>query len=739
MVLIAWATLAHAINIQIDYSVDAANGNFFGTNPIAKATMDAAAQDVGNAITGSLGSVPTSSFLAANGSTTAKFDWRLDVTNPSTGGTFVVSPFTLPPNTVTIYVSVRTLPGNPELGVGGPSGAGITLAGSGIGGEWVGAVTAAQNASNATMSRGGPIMGTLSGSSTLSSFTANYGLNYGALAGTVSLSATATWHYDYRTPVGAGENDFYSVALHEILHALGFGSSATWNSLRQGTTWTGPNVIALKGTGANLLSADGGHIADGTMSARITDGAAQEAALDPSITAGTRKSLTLLDLAFLRDIGYTTVSGPSSPTVTTFAASSLAFNSATVNGSVNPNGPATTFHFDYGLTDAYGDSTPDQNAGSGTSPLAGMATLSGLTPSTTYHFRIAATNNRGTIYGGDLTFITPDSGNMYFVVANSSSASGGSVSGGGTVSSGSSVTVTASPFPGRTFVNWTEGGNPVSGAGLRYTFAANSNRTLVANFRVSGDFNGDGTPDLVLQYPGGYLGAWCPDSAGALKLWISLNSGASFGAWSVVGVGDFNADGILDLVLQYPGGYLGAWCPDGTGAFKQWIPLNNGASFGAWSVVGAGDFNADGILDIILQYPGGYLGAWCPDNTGAFKLWIPLNNGNSFGAWSVAGVGDFNADGILDIILQYPGGYLGAWCPDNTGAFKQWIPLNNGASFGTWSVAGTGDFNADGIIDIILQYPGGYLGAWCPNSTGAFKQWIPLNNGGSFAPWTVVR
>ncbi len=253
------------------------------------------------------------------------------------------------------------------------------------------------------------------------------------------------------------------------------------------------------------------------------------------------------------------------------------------------------------------------------------------------------------------------------------------------------------------------------------------------------DFNSDSIPDLVLKYPGNYYGAWSPDASGAFKRWLPLSNGESFGTWAAVGVVDFDGDGVPDLILQYPGGYLGAWCPDATGAFKQWLPLNNGASFGAWAVAGTGDFNGDGIPDVILQYPGGYFGAWCPDVTGAFKQWLPLNNGASFGAWAVAGTGDFNGDGVPDLILQYSGGYVGAWCPDTTGAFKQWLPLNSGGSFGAWTVASSGDFNGDGIPDLILQYPGGYFGAWCSDGTGALKQWLPLNNGAAFSQWSVVR
>ena len=69
--------------------------------------------------------------------------------------------------------------------------------------------------------------------------------------------------------------------------------------------------LSLTGSGANKVNANGDHIASGLMSTRISDGGAQEAVMDPSITTGTRKSLTQLDLAFLKDLGYTVVPEPS--------------------------------------------------------------------------------------------------------------------------------------------------------------------------------------------------------------------------------------------------------------------------------------------------------------------------------------------------------------------------------------------------------------------------------------------
>jgi 6,7-dimethyl-8-ribityllumazine synthase len=94
------------------------------------------------------------------------------------------------------------------------------------------------------------------------------------------------------------------------------------------------------------------------------------------------------------------------PTVTTTAASSVNDTTAKVNGSVNPNGQATTVYFEYGSSTGYGTKTPATSAGSGTSAKTVAAALGGLTGGATYHFRLVATNAAGTTSGADQTFTT---------------------------------------------------------------------------------------------------------------------------------------------------------------------------------------------------------------------------------------------------------------------------------------------------------------------------------------------
>jgi hypothetical protein len=105
------------------------------------------------------------------------------------------------------------------------------------------------------------------------------------------------------------------------------------------------------------------------------------------------------------------VSGDWHPVATTEPATGISTEGATLNGAVNPQGISTTYHFDYGTTTSYGSSTPESGSiGNGTNSVAVSRAISGLLPSTTYHFRVVATNLEGTSYGQDRTFSTVASG-----------------------------------------------------------------------------------------------------------------------------------------------------------------------------------------------------------------------------------------------------------------------------------------------------------------------------------------
>ena len=97
------------------------------------------------------------------------------------------------------------------------------------------------------------------------------------------------------------------------------------------------------------------------------------------------------------------------PSVTTAYASPVTTSTAKLVAWLNPNGAATNFYFQYGTTTAYGNTAPASpgwSAGSGRDPQVVAVDVGNLEPETTYHYRIVATNAKGTSTGEDLTFRT---------------------------------------------------------------------------------------------------------------------------------------------------------------------------------------------------------------------------------------------------------------------------------------------------------------------------------------------
>jgi hypothetical protein len=160
------------------------------------------------------------------------------------------------------------------------------------------------------------------------------------------------------------------------------------------------------------------------------------------------------------DVTFTT-QGP--PVAETGAAQSVAPTTVTLTGSVDPRGRTTTWRFDYGTSTSYGSRTPNQATAAGMGAVGVSAAVSGLTPNTTYHYRILASNGVGTVAGADATFATPPAVTLtqgdYRVVAGNFVRLSGTVTGAG---AGVTVAVMAQQFGAPSYTQLTTvltGGN----------------------------------------------------------------------------------------------------------------------------------------------------------------------------------------------------------------------------------------------------------------------------------------
>ncbi len=102
---------------------------------------------------------------------------------------------------------------------------------------------------------------------------------------------------------------------------------------------------------------------------------------------------------------------PSAPLITVGSAADAHSESVLLRGRINPGGAKTTYHFEYGTGECSAGACtkapiPDLEVGSGNAYQSVSTHLTGLTPATTYHYRVIATNKLGTTAGPENTFTT---------------------------------------------------------------------------------------------------------------------------------------------------------------------------------------------------------------------------------------------------------------------------------------------------------------------------------------------
>ena len=146
-----------------------------------------------------------------------------------------------------------------------------------------------------------------------------------------------------------------------------------------------------------------------------------------------------------------TFSTVGAPTAQTGAAQGVGPDVAGLTGSLDTKGRSTTWWFDYGTSTKYGKSTSSKSAGSKAGTQKVSMTLTGLTPATTYHFRLVAKSDAGTTYAADATFTTTG---VTLTVLARQVVFGGRVTLSGVVpthQAGQQVVVFAQPYGGGSF------------------------------------------------------------------------------------------------------------------------------------------------------------------------------------------------------------------------------------------------------------------------------------------------
>lgn len=274
---IAWGTAAaplSAIEIHFDYRYDTTG---FFDDPAAKVALEAAA-DTFDVLLDSLAAIAPGGIN----------DWTAVFFNPTTGQQGVLNNLFVPADTLTVFVGARNL-GDNQLGEGGPGG----FSGSGTQ-AWLDTLYGRGEGRQVDVQ--GPIaheFGPWGGSLTFDTL--------------LPSGQQRDWHFDITANPARNTTDLFSVAVHELGHLLGFGSSPSFQVDIVNGLFEGPQVESLNHGSGVPVHTDNSHWAPETHSPP-SDPDGPIAAMDPTITSingvTMRRFFTPLDFAALDDLGW---------------------------------------------------------------------------------------------------------------------------------------------------------------------------------------------------------------------------------------------------------------------------------------------------------------------------------------------------------------------------------------------------------------------------------------------------
>jgi hypothetical protein len=274
---------------------------------------------------------------------------------------------------------------------------------------------------------------------------------------------------------------------------------------------------------------------------------------------------------------------------------------------------------------------------------------------------------------------------------------------------------------------------------LEMTLTVDVNITVAPAVRSSADFDGDGLYDLIWQH----------NTQGWLSIWrmsgTSMLSGASMNPaqvtdvnWKVVGTGDFNGDGHPDLLWHHlTQGWVAVWTMNGTTLLSSSYTEPNRLADTNWRIVATGDFNRDGHRDIVWQHQTtGKIAVWMMNGltmtSGIFMNPSEVTDTN----WKIVGADDFDGDGQTDLLWQHrTQGYVAIWVMNGTTLRAGYI-LNQVTDNG-WQIRGVVDANVDGHPDVLWQHTNGTVAVWLTNGLG-FNGGFTFNPSTAGAGWALM-
>ncbi|MFD9633137.1 FG-GAP-like repeat-containing protein [Streptomyces violascens] len=258
--------------------------------------------------------------------------------------------------------------------------------------------------------------------------------------------------------------------------------------------------------------------------------------------------------------------------------------------------------------------------------------------------------------------------------------------------------------------------------------------------KVQDDFTSDGIADLAAIWGDGSMHIYPGDQdKGLAGRNTTQPGGTSWKSMKRIAKGDFNKDGNADIMAIWGDGSLHLYRGDGNGSISAGVAVpEGGGSWGTIKQLTAGDYTGDGVADLMAVWVDGTLHMYKGKGDGTVEAQRRVTvGGSTWGSVKLLPGGDFDGDGIADLMAVWSDGTLHFYKGKGDGQFADGKAVSvGGSTWGSIKHMTAGDYTGDGIADLMAIWGDGTLHVYRGDGRGGVTNGVAVAAGGN--TWKTI-
>jgi hypothetical protein len=229
------------------------------------------------------------------------------------------------------------------------------------------------------------------------------------------------------------------------------------------------------------------------------------------------------------------------------------------------------------------------------------------------------------------------------------------------------------------------------------------------SFFGTGDWDRDGHVDIVVRRNNGDLYLYPGQSRRGYSRADSVQIGNGWNGATFFGMGDWDKDGHLDLVVRRTNGDLYLYPGESRRGTSRADAVQIGNGWNESTFYGMGDWDRDGHLDLVVRRKNGDLYLYPGESLRGTSREDAVQIGNGWNGTTFYGMGDWDRDGHVDLVVRRTNGDLYLYPGESRRGYSQADAVQIGSGWNDYAFYGMADWDRDGHLDIVARGTNGDL------------------------------